>query len=173
MCRWSASTSHAGGVCRLHRVRTSSPRDTWQPPLQLHMRGKLPTASATLVQTFSAEGKVALEPWIWQAGRHKSATQVTTSLQPRWPKRRGALDFLCPPALGIYVPCASWLVGVPLRPCRLLLCAANHRNARHTPESCPRPTGTHRKWATHPRPLPIFDCLRLLGEANRDPGPEH
>ena len=47
------------------------------------MRGKPPTASATLVQTFSAEGKVAPEPWIWQAGRQKTATQVTTSLQPR------------------------------------------------------------------------------------------
>ena len=79
------------------------------------------------------------------------ATKVCNSGDhlPRWPKQRGALDFLCPPALGTYVPCASWLVGAPLHPCRLLLCAANHRNARHTPASCPRPIGTHRKWATH------------------------
>ena len=31
-----------GGCAHLPRARTSSPRDTWQPPLQLHMRGKPP-----------------------------------------------------------------------------------------------------------------------------------
>ena len=92
-----------GECAHLPRARTSSPRDTWQKPLPLHMRGKPPTASATLVQTFSAEGKVALEPQTWRAGRQKTATQVTTSLQPRWPTQRGAPDFLS----------TSWVSYVP------------------------------------------------------------
>ena len=62
-------------------VRTSSPR--------LHMRGKPPTASGCFssLQT-------------WRAGRQKTATQVTTSLRPRWSRKRGAPDFLSPSALG-------------------------------------------------------------------------
>ena len=165
MCRWSASTSHAWGVC------PSAPC--------AHLNSKRHVATA-FAAAHAREAPHRIRhacsnlfcPWIWQAGQQKTATQVTTSLQPRLPKRRGALDFFCPPALGTCVPCASWLVGPPLRLCWLLLCAANHRNARHRPESCPRPTGTHRKWATHPRPLPICHCLRQLGEANRNPGQE-
>ena len=61
--RWSASTSHAGVCVTIRKSeRTSSPRVTWLQPLPLHLRGKSPTASATLDQTFSAGGKVAREP---------------------------------------------------------------------------------------------------------------
>ena len=60
------------------------------------------------------------------------------------------------------------LTTTPLRPCRPLLSAANHRNVRYKPTSCPKPTETHRKWATNRRPLPICDCLRHQGGTNPD-----
>ena len=103
----------------------------------------------------------------WATNRCNSCDHLPPTSMAKTTRRARLLS----PALGTCVPCASWPVEAPLRPCQLFLCAATHHNAKHAP-SCPTTIVTHSKWASHPRPLPICDCLRLLGQVNPDPGLE-
>ena len=84
MCPRSASTSHAWGVC------PSAPC--------AHLKSKRHVATAfAATHARKAPHRIRHACSNLFSRRKGCSRALTTSLQPRLPKRRGALDFLCPP----------------------------------------------------------------------------